>query len=103
MPIYEYQCQSCGHEMEVLQKMSDAPLTLCPACNQSQLVKKISAAGFRLAGSGWYETDFKSGGKKNLAGDKEKADGGKKTGAGDKPAGAEKAADTTAKTGSSAQ
>ena len=68
MPIYEYQCQSCGHEMEALQKMSDAPLTDCPKCNKPELKKQISAAGFRLKGGGWYETDFKTGGKKkNLA------------------------------------
>ena len=64
MPIYEYQCQSCGHELEKLQKISDAPLTDCPACDTDQLVKKISAAGFRLKGTGWYETDFKNKGKK---------------------------------------
>lgn len=69
MPIYEYQCKSCGHEYEAIQKMSDAPLTDCPACKQPELSKKISAAGFRLKGAGWYETDFKSGGKKNVAGD----------------------------------
>ncbi len=69
MPIYEYVCKSCHHEFEALQKLSDDPLRDCPKCNQSALQKKISAAGFRLAGSGWYETDFKSGNKKNLAGD----------------------------------
>ena len=70
MPIYEYQCQSCQHEFEILQKMSDAALSDCPACRQPKLRKKISAAGFRLAGSGWYETDFKkSGNKKNLVGE----------------------------------
>lgn len=67
MPIYEYQCQSCGHLHEALQKVSDAPLVDCPACGAPQLRKKISAAGFRLKGGGWYETDFKTGGKKNLA------------------------------------
>ncbi|MFP8967172.1 FmdB family zinc ribbon protein [Pokkaliibacter sp. CJK22405] len=67
MPIYEYQCGGCGHELEALQKMSDDPLTDCPACQTPQLVKMISAAGFRLAGTGWYETDFKTGKKKNLA------------------------------------
>ena len=67
MPIYEYQCQACGHEMEALQKMSDAALVNCPACNDDALKKKVSAAGFRLKGGGWYETDFKSGSKKNLA------------------------------------
>lgn len=69
MPFYEYQCQSCNHELEALQKISDAPLVDCPACNKASLQKKISAAGFRLKGGGWYETDFKSGSKKNLAGD----------------------------------
>jgi putative FmdB family regulatory protein len=69
MPIYEYQCQTCNHELEKLQKLSDAPLDLCPQCGEPGLKKKISAAGFRLKGSGWYETDFKSGSKKNLAGD----------------------------------
>lgn len=67
MPIYEYRCDACGHEMEALQKMSDDALTDCPACGASQLVKQVSAPAFRLAGSGWYETDFKSGNKKQLA------------------------------------
>ena len=69
MPIYEYQCQSCSHELEKLQKVSDAPLSLCPQCGKEELRRKISAAGFRLKGGGWYETDFKKSGKKNLAGD----------------------------------
>lgn len=69
MPIYEYQCAACGHQMEALQKMSDDPLKDCPECNKPDLTKQISAAGFRLKGGGWYETDFKSGNKKNLAGD----------------------------------
>jgi putative FmdB family regulatory protein len=69
MPIYEYLCRSCGHEHEVIQKISDPALTDCPACNKPELTKKISAAGFRLKGGGWYETDFKNGGKKNVAGD----------------------------------
>ena len=64
MPIYEFQCQSCGHEEEVLQKISDAPLTVCPACGKSEMIKKVSAAAFRLSGGGWYETDFKSSDKK---------------------------------------
>lgn len=67
MPIYAYQCGSCGHELEALQKISDAPLTDCPSCNESALSKKVTAAAFRLSGGGWYETDFKSGGKKNVA------------------------------------
>lgn len=67
MPIYEYVCNDCGHEFETLQKMSDAPLSECPACAQDALKKKISAPGFRLSGSGWYETDFKSDNQKNLS------------------------------------
>lgn len=66
MPIYEYRCAACRHELEALQKISDAPLVDCPACQAPQLQKQISAAGFRLKGGGWYETDFKSGGKKNV-------------------------------------
>jgi putative FmdB family regulatory protein len=71
MPIYEYRCNACQHELEALQKMSDDPLEDCPACQQPELSKLISAAGFRLSGGGWYETDFKSGNKKNLSGDKD--------------------------------
>lgn len=70
MPIYEYKCKSCGHELEVIQKISDEPLKFCPECGQPELGKLVSAAGFRLKGGGWYETDFKSGDKKkNLASD----------------------------------
>src|SRR6056297_1665074 len=68
MPIYEYQCRECSHRLEKLQKMSDAPLTRCPECGKEALTKLVSAAGFRLAGGGWYETDFKKDGKRNLAG-----------------------------------
>ena len=66
MPFYEYRCEACGYELEALQKVSDAPLSDCPACGKPALKKLISAAGFRLKGSGWYETDFKRAGKKNL-------------------------------------
>ena len=69
MPIYEYQCEACDHKMEKLQKLSDEPLKVCPICNESRLNKLVSAAGFRLKGDGWYETDFKTGKKKNVAGD----------------------------------
>lgn len=68
MPIYEYQCQSCGHQLEAIQKFSDDPLVDCPACAAPRLEKLISASAFRLSGSGWYETDFKTGNKRNLAG-----------------------------------
>lgn len=94
MPIYEYQCKACGHEMEALQRMSDAPLRECPACNKAELQKKISAAGFRLKGGGWYETDFKTGSKKNLAGD-----AGKSGGSGGSAPGASKGSNKPAKAG----
>ncbi len=66
MPIYEYSCEACGEHLEKLQKLSDAPLEICPKCGEPKLKKLISAAGFRLKGSGWYETDFKQDKKKNL-------------------------------------
>jgi putative FmdB family regulatory protein len=61
MPIYAYRCSACGHAKDVLQKMSDAPLTQCPACGQDAFAKQLTAAGFQLKGSGWYQTDFKGG------------------------------------------
>lgn len=64
MPIYEYQCEACGNRLEVMQKMSDAPLTECPGCGRHSLRKLVSAAGFQLKGGGWYATDFKDGAKK---------------------------------------
>ena len=60
MPIYEYRCNACDHELEALQKIADAPLSDCPACGESSLQKLVSAAAFQLKGSGWYETDFKN-------------------------------------------
>lgn len=63
MPIYEYRCTSCSHELEAMQKFSDAPLVDCPACGKPALTKLVSAAGFQLKGSGWYATDFKNSGK----------------------------------------
>jgi putative FmdB family regulatory protein len=77
MPIYEYRCETCDHELEALQKMSDPALSQCPECHSDSLKKVISAAAFRLKGGGWYETDFKSGTKKNLhdnTSDKKKAE-----------------------------
>ena len=97
MPIYEYRCASCGHELEAMRKISDPPLSECPACNVMALKKRISPVAFRLKGSGWYETDFKSGQQKNLAGkedapgkDKAEGNGAKAEGAADKGAGANK-------------
>lgn len=69
MPLYEYSCGACGAVSEINHRMSDPAPTDCPICGKPQLSKMISAAGFRLKGAGWYETDFKSDGKRNLAGD----------------------------------
>lgn len=80
MPIYDYQCSDCDHSLEAIQKFSDPALTECPACGKPSLKKQVSAPSFRLSGSGWYETDFKTGNKKNLAG------GEKAGGADSKPA-----------------
>lgn len=89
MPIYEYECQACEHKFDKLQKLSDTALVDCPECDQPELKKLVSAAGFRLKGAGWYETDFKSSDKqKNIAGAKP-----------DKPKSESKASDT--KTGKS--
>ena len=67
MPIYEYRCESCGHQQEFLQKVGDAPLTVCTQCGKPSFSKMVTAAGFHLKGSGWYATDFKNGGAKPAA------------------------------------
>jgi len=64
MPIYEYRCTECGHQTEVLQKISEPPLTVCTACGKPSFTKLLSAAGFQLKGSGWYATDFKGASRK---------------------------------------
>ena len=69
MPIYDYKCSDCGHQIEVIQKFSDEPKTLCIKCGKETLKKMVSAPSFRLKGGGWYETDFKTGKKKNIASD----------------------------------
>ena len=88
MPIYEYKCDQCGHHLEALQKISEEPLIYCPECGDAALRKQVSAAAFRLKGTGWYETDFKGDGKeKKKESGKDKSDGsaeqksGKETGA----------------------
>lgn len=63
MPIYEYQCSACHHQFDVMQKMNDAPIKICPACSKETIVRLVSAAGFQLKGTGWYATDFKDKGK----------------------------------------
>jgi putative FmdB family regulatory protein len=87
MPIYAYKCSACGHAKDALQKISDAPLTTCPACGAETFSKQVTAAGFQLKGSGWYVTDFRDGGKKEKAsgGDK-KPDGAATDGTAAKPA-----------------
>lgn len=76
MPIYAYKCSACGHAKDVLQKMSDAPLTVCPACGAEAFTKQLTAAGFQLKGSGWYATDFRNGQTPPPAADAKPADGG---------------------------
>jgi len=79
MPIYEYECQSCGHVLDALQKISDDPLTHCPSCGEAGLKKLLSAPRFRLKGGGWYETDFKDRNRRNIASkdsEKPKKEGG---------------------------
>ncbi len=82
MPIYEYECETCGHKLEALQKISDDPLKDCPECGKPALKKLISAAGFRLKGGGWYETDFKSGNRRNVADSDSGSSGSEKKAAG---------------------
>ena len=67
MPIYEYRCAACGHQDDHLQKVSEAPLTKCPACGKKKYQKQLTAAGFQLKGSGWYASDFKGGKKETEA------------------------------------
>ena len=92
MPIYAYKCESCGHSKDVLQKMSDAPLTDCPHCGAAAFKKQVTAAGFQLKGSGWYVTDFKGGGATTTPAPK--VDDSKPAASGD--AGAAKPADSGA-------
>ena len=81
MPIYEYVCDQCGRELETLQKITEEPLIHCPECGEAALRKKVSAAAFRLKGTGWYETDFKDGGKEKK---KESGKGSSEASAGQK-------------------
>ena len=99
MPIYEYRCSGCGYEMDKLQKISDPPLTDCPACGRSALQKLVSAAGFRLKGGGWYETDFKSGKKKNVVKPDSRSKSGDNKAAKKKDSGSKSSSGKTKKTG----
>ena len=78
MPIYAYRCTSCGHAQDVLQKMSDALLTVCPSCGAATYAKQLTAAGFQLKGSGWYATDFKGSGAAPAAAANDKGSEGEK-------------------------
>jgi putative FmdB family regulatory protein len=91
MPIYEYRCDACGHYLETLQKINDPPLIDCHKCGKPALKKLVSAPAFRLKGGGWYETDFKTGNKKNVA----QAD--KKAKSEDKSKGKDKSGSTASK------
>ena len=72
MPIYEYKCSKCEHQFEIIQRFSENPVESCPACNRKAVKKLVSAPSFRLKGAGWYETDFKTGSKKNIVDTKDK-------------------------------
>ena len=102
MPIYAYKCGSCGHAKDVLQKISDAPLTTCPACGGESFTKQVTAAGFQLKGSGWYVTDFRGGnsGASAPAADKAGEKSGDKAADTSKPAESAKPADTGGKSDS---
>ena len=83
MPIYEYQCKACGHQLEAFQKMSESPLTECPSCHAAALNKLISSTSFQLKGTGWYATDFRDKGKPKPAATDESGSSGSDAGAGD--------------------
>ena len=87
MPIYAYKCESCGFAKDVLQKLSDAPLSQCPSCNAPAFKKQVTAAGFQLKGSGWYATDFKGGSTATPPPSEDKSSGGGDSKADAKPAG----------------
>ena len=93
MPIYAYVCKSCEHELDALQKIADEPLADCPECGKPDLKRRLSAPRFRLKGSGWYETDFKTDNKRNLAASDSEAPKSDAKKGGDKPAGDAKTAD----------
>ena len=100
MPIYEYECKECGHQLDALQGINEPNLSECPACNTTSLKRLISAPNFRLKGEGWYETDFKTGNRKNLVegkDDKPKEDKPKEDKTKETPKNNEKVKDKTPK------
>jgi len=96
MPFYEYRCSACGHELEVLQKISDELLVDCPSCGKATLSKLVSAAGFQLKGSGWYVTDFRDGNKGKKDKDESKPTDGAKSESGTTSSGDKSSGDSTA-------
>jgi len=100
MPIYAYKCSACGHEQDVLQKLSDAPLTDCPQCGQAAFSKQLTAAGFQLKGSGWYVTDFRNNGGSKSAGAPASSSGSSE-GAGSSSSGSDAASSTSSSTAAS--
>ncbi|MCC5871775.1 MAG: zinc ribbon domain-containing protein [Gammaproteobacteria bacterium] len=101
MPIYEYQCDSCGASFEAIQKFSDAPLVECRKCGAQGVRKLLSAPSFRLKGGGWYETDFKKGNQRNVV--KKDTDGGGSSGGSDSSGGSGSKSDSAGKSDSSAK
>ncbi len=98
MPIYGYACKSCDHTFDALQKMSEPRLVECPECGKASLEKQLSAPKFRLKGAGWYETDFKTGDKRNLAGEAEAKSNGKSADSTESPAKPESKTEAKAET-----
>lgn len=98
MPIYGYACKSCDHTFDALQKMSEPRLVDCPECGEASLQKQLSAPKFRLKGAGWYETDFKTGDKRNIAGEKDAKPDTKKSDSGDAAAKVETKVETKTET-----
>lgn len=102
MPIYAYQCKSCGHEFDALQKISDDPLTTCPACNEDSLKKMLTAPAFQLKGTGWYETDFKDKKAQGKKDDTTKSGNSKKEDKKSSDSSSSSKSDSSSKTSSSA-
>ncbi|MYN12761.1 zinc ribbon domain-containing protein [Pusillimonas sp. TS35] len=102
MPIYAYKCTACGHAQDVLQKISDPVLTVCPECGQSTYAKQVTAAGFQLKGSGWYVTDFRNNGSKGTSASSSATEGGASAGSTASDASASSAPSTSSSAGTTA-
>ena len=102
MPIYAYKCSACGHAQDVLQKISDPPLTVCPQCGKSSYSKQVTAAGFQLKGSGWYVSDFRDKGKAPVAGSASSSDSTTSTADSSASTGSASSTDSTASSSAAA-